>query len=77
MLEVRSIKLKSFFQLSAESANKTVAIHRSPILSQKIENNQSHNPAPNQNPSHEGVTIEEKIAEAKKIDLASVLKSGQ
>ncbi|CAI2354712.1 unnamed protein product [Caenorhabditis sp. 36 PRJEB53466] len=43
-----------------EIANKTVTIHKAPILSQR----------------RESVTIEEKVAEAKSVDLASILQDG-
>ncbi|EGT41931.1 hypothetical protein CAEBREN_06919 [Caenorhabditis brenneri] len=50
----------------ADPINKTVTIHKSPILSQRVEREIS--PAV--------ITIEEKVEEAKKIDLASILQDG-
>ncbi|CAP28897.2 Protein CBG09738 [Caenorhabditis briggsae] len=50
----------------AEPANKTVMIHKSPILSQRVERDLLPMIT----------TIEEKVEESKKIDLASILQDG-
>ncbi|EFP08930.1 hypothetical protein CRE_18031 [Caenorhabditis remanei] len=48
----------------AEPVNKTVLIHKSPILSQRVERDMIV------------TTIEEKVEESKTIDLASILQDG-
>ncbi|CAP19333.1 Anti-sigma factor [Caenorhabditis elegans] len=50
----------------ADPINKTVTIHKSPILSQKVERDLLPM----------ATTIEQKVAESKQIDLASILQDG-